>query len=454
LEAAEALGTVAVRPQVEVFELLSRLVAKSMVLAEESRENKTSVVRYRFLETIRQYAEEKLVEADEAEMVRTHHRDWYLGLAEQGLQGMEAADQRLWWDRLELEHDNLNAALTWSAADPNGSQGLLRLAGLLGRFWEARGHGSEGIGWLEMALAQSDTTPSSVRARALNWLGQLESRNGNIERATPSLEESVLQARTVRDQRVLSMALRHLSVAVRGMGNQARALLLIEEAVAVSRAEGYQREIAWNLGVLGSSLAFAGLLDAVEPVLLESIAVGRASGDITPVLASTGALARLYLMLGDLPRARRTVEETLALSGQTDVKLPIAELLVVLGDVASAERDWESADNWYRRALSVASVLAARGMIAHALRQYAAMCAARGNPHGAARILGATSPVRHFPGSVMMNLKVAQDDIVAATRQTLGEDAFEVAWAKGESITLEQATAEILSEDNDKFSHQ
>jgi tetratricopeptide (TPR) repeat protein len=249
------------------------------------------------------------------------------------------------------------------------------------------------------------------------------------------------------------MALRHLSIAVRALGNQARALLLIEEAVAVSRAEGYQREIAWNLGVLGSSLAFAGLLDAVEPVLLESIAVGRASGDITPVLASTGALARLYLMLGDLTRARRTVQETLALSGQTDVKLPIADLLVVLGDVASAERDWESADDWYRRALSVASVLAARGMIAHALRQYAAMCAARGNPHGAARILGATSPVRDFPGSVMMNLEGAQDDIVAATRQTLGEDAFEVAWAEGESITLEHATAEILSEDNKKF-HQ
>jgi tetratricopeptide (TPR) repeat protein len=249
------------------------------------------------------------------------------------------------------------------------------------------------------------------------------------------------------------MALRHLSIAVRAMGHQARALLLIEEAVAVSRAEGYQREIAWNLGVLGSSLAFAGLLDAVEPVLLESIAVGRASGDITPVLASTGALARRYLMLGDLTHARRTVQETLALSGQTDVKLPIADLLVVLGDVASAERDWESADDWYRRALSVASVLAARGMIAHALRQYAAMCAARGNPHGAARILGATSPVRDFPGSVMMNLEGAQDDIVAATRQTLGEDAFEVAWAEGESITLEHATAEILSEDNKKF-HQ
>jgi len=116
-----------------------------MVLVEEPHEHEPRVVRYRFLETIRQFAEEKLVEAEEAEVVRTRHRDWYLRLAEQALEAMEGADQKRWWDRLDLEHDNIRVALAWSAADPHGSQALLRLTGLLGRFWQERGYASEGL---------------------------------------------------------------------------------------------------------------------------------------------------------------------------------------------------------------------------------------------------------------------------------------------------------------------
>jgi predicted ATPase len=445
LEAAEALGVDAERRGEDVLELLSRLVAKSMVLVEGPRENEPNVLRYRFLETIRQYAEEKLVDVGDAALARTRHRDWYLGLAEQGLEGMEGADQKRWWDRLDLEHDNLRVALTWSAADPNGSEALLRFAGVLGRFWFSCGYASEGIGWLEMALARSDPTPSSVRARALNWLGELEAWNGNVERARPSLEESVAQARTVGDRRVLSLALRHLSVALLSTGDQAEARRRIEEAVAVSREEGSKREIAWNLSALAATLASAGDSEAIEPLLLEAIAIGRQSGDITPVLASSRSLARLYLMRGDLARARRVIHEALALAGQ-DVKLPIHGLLVTLGDLATAARDWDGADHWYRRALSVASLVAARGIMAQALRHYAAMCAMRGDARGAVRIFGAVSFVHDFPSSTMIDLPAAEADIVAAARRTLGEEEFAVAWVGGQSTTLEQATAEILGD--------
>jgi predicted ATPase len=134
LEAAEALGSDLERAQADVFELLSRLVSKSMVLAEDSGDDEPSTLRYRFLETIRQYAEEKLREAGEAEAIRTRHQDWYVRLAEQAMLGMEGAEQKRWWDRLELEQGNLRVALTWSAADQD-REPLLHLAGLLGRFW-------------------------------------------------------------------------------------------------------------------------------------------------------------------------------------------------------------------------------------------------------------------------------------------------------------------------------
>ena len=434
-----------------MFELLSRLVAKSMVLVEEPGDNEPGAVRYRFLETIRQYADEKLVQAGEAaEAVRRRHRDWYLDLAERAVDGMEGADQKQWLDRLELEHDNLRAALTWSAASPHGSDALLPLAGLLGRFWQARSYSSEGIAWLEMALAQSETTPSSARARALNWLGVLEVSNGNAARGDTYLEESVAVARAVGDRRVLSLALHFRSMAQLASGDASRTVSLAEEALAVSREEGYQPEIAICLNVLAESLLSAGQLEAVEPLLLEGIAVSRQSGAVRPVISSFRILALLRWTRGDLARARQTAQEALELARHVPLAGPVNMnmLLCMLGNLASAEQDWAAAEGWYRQALSVASRGTARGGIANTLRCFAVMCAARGDPRRAVRMFGATEGLHNFgeaARTMPIDLRAAELDSITAARRTLGEDAFAAAWADGQSITLEEAMAEILS---------
>jgi non-specific serine/threonine protein kinase len=443
LEAAEAVGADAVRPEESVFEVLGQLVAKSMVLVEKPRETTPNMVRYRLLETIRQYAEEKLVEVGEADLARTAHRDWCLSFAEQGVEGMEGADQRLWWDRLNVEHDNFRMALTWSAAVPDESTPLLRLAGLLGRFWALNGFASEGVRWLELALAQSDPTPSADRARALDWLGALEQFNGHVERARSLLEESVAQARSVWNRRVLQRALRHLSGALRSLGDVERAWTLIDEAIAICRDEGLTSQLAWSLVFAAEHLESAGQLERVEPLLLESVSAGRQSGAMTSVVASTGALARLYIGRADLARARRTVDEALALAGHLGMHLPIVSLLITRGDVASAEHDRESADDWYRQALGAASQVGARGTAALALRHYAAMCAARGDAGRAARIVGVTSSIGQTP-LVHQPIPLNDDDITAAARRALGEDAFAVAWAEGRTMTLEQAVTLLV----------
>jgi non-specific serine/threonine protein kinase len=440
LEAAEAVGADTVRREESVFEVLGQLVAKSMVLVEKPRETTPNIVRYRLLETIRQYAEEKLDEAGEADLARAGHRDWCLSFAEQGVEGMEGADQKLWWDRLNVEHDNLRLALTWSAAVPDESTRLLRLAGLLGRFWSLNGFASEGVRWLELALAQSDPTPSADRARALDWLGALEQFNGHVERACSLLEESVAQARSVGDRRLLTRALRHHSRALRSLGDVERATLLIEESVAISRAEGFASSLAWSLVFAAEHLESAGHLERVEPLLLESVSAGRRSGAMTSMLASTGALARLYIGRGDFTRARRTVDEALALAGQLGMHLPMVSLLITRGDVASAEHDWERADDWYRQALSAASLVGERGTAALGLRHYAAMCAARGDPARAARIVGAISWIGQAPLHIQP-IPLTDDEIIATVRRTLGEGAFAVAWAEGRTMTLEQAVS-------------
>src|SRR5205823_7140008 len=115
----------------EVLDLLASLVEKSLVLYEE-REGEG---RYRLLETVRQYARDRLLEAGEAAAVRGRHRDWFLALAEQAEPELRGPEQVVWLERLEREHDNLRAALAWSGAQGEGEAGL-RLGGALKRFWE------------------------------------------------------------------------------------------------------------------------------------------------------------------------------------------------------------------------------------------------------------------------------------------------------------------------------
>jgi tetratricopeptide (TPR) repeat protein len=303
-----------------------------MVLVEEPPEAEPGALRYRLLEPIRQLAEEQLLAAGEAAVVGARHRDWYLGLAEQALDGMEGPDQRRWWDRLDLEHDNLLAALAWSAADPAGAPALLRLAGRLGRYWQARGLAREGIRWPERALARSEATPSADRARALNWLGQLEIvGSGNVARVRPLLEQSIAAARAVGDRRLLSMALRHLGQGLLAFGRPAEARRRFEQALAVSRVAGPPREIAWNLSVLGVTLTAEGQREAPDALLRESIALGRRAGDDTPVIASLRALAELYRARGDVARGRSAAREALAIARRLGVGLWSLSLLVTLG---------------------------------------------------------------------------------------------------------------------------
>jgi non-specific serine/threonine protein kinase len=442
LEAAEALGADAAQPEADVFELLSHLVAKSMVLVDRPPGTRPTAVRYRLLETIRQYAEEKLVEAGEANLVRARHRDWFMSFAERAMEEMEGVEQKLWWDRLDLELDNLRMALTWSASDPADSTHLLRLAGLLGRFWALHGLAGEGIRWLEGALAQSPTTPTSDRARALDGLGAFELFNGHIEQAWSLLDESVAQARTVGDRRVLTVALQHLSSALRSMGNVAGAQQLIEEATAINRQEGFASHLAWSLVYAARCLADAGHFESIEPLLLESVSAGRQSGAITSMLASTGALAQLYMLRGDLSRARRTVDEAIALAGQVGIPLPTISLLITRGDIAAAELDWPSASLWYRQALRTATLAGARGVVAVALRHYAALCVALGEPARAVRIFGATASIRKAP--LLIHIPMVDEDIIATARRTLSDDAFAMAWTEGQSMTLEQVMSQIV----------
>jgi non-specific serine/threonine protein kinase len=446
VEAAESVAADQLHASAEVVEQLGSLVAKSMVLVEEPPKAEPGTVRYRCLETIRQFAEEQLVASGTAVAVRALHRDWYLHFAEQSLDGVQGPNPKPWLQRLDLEHDNLLAALGFSAAVSDSAGKLLRLAGLLGPYWQARGLlVREGIGWLEAALAHAHRSPSAERVRALIWLGELEAGGGNSARIQV-LQDSVAEARAVGDQRLLSMATSHLGRALLSVGRHTEAHRLLEEALALSRAADLPRDVALNQSWLGVTLIAESQLDAAEVLLLESVAVGRQAGYEFPVVWSLRALAELYRARGDFARGRSVAREGLAIARRVDADLwSVSLLLLTLGDLDAADGDWTGAGSSYRQGLQQVSHTAPL-LVAETLRRYAACCVARGDFLSAARFYGTASNVATHSWSLVYEPPARDEDVIDTMRQELGAASFAAAWAEGAARTLEETITEILRE--------
>jgi predicted ATPase/class 3 adenylate cyclase len=367
LDAAQA---VCAEPLGEVLDTLARLADKSLVTVDESRE--AAEARYRLLETIRQYARDKLLASGESERIRDRHLEHYLRFAEEAEPHLRTADQLAWLERLETEHDNLRAALAWSVESANAERAL-RLAGAAAYFWELRGrYWSEGHRWLDEALALSShrqgpgvvETQAAPRAKALYAVGRLlfaargepsGSREiveaslrswrelgdkwwiavalehvgfmliweGDLQTARARLDEGVTLARQVEDQWPLALCLIRLSGAL-GPTDMAGAHRAREEAVAIARSVGDKSLLSQGLEGLAFLYALEGNLAAAGPLAAEALSEARAIGAVTQIFLSLLVLAIIASLQGDQGAARGHCLELFALarqSGSTNVQL-------------------------------------------------------------------------------------------------------------------------------------
>jgi predicted ATPase/class 3 adenylate cyclase len=329
LEDVEAVCVGGGIDRAEVVTLLRRLVATSWVMRERAGDR----AAYRLLETSRQYALDKLVSSSEAQRFRSTHAEWFTELAETGAGSMLGGpDQTRWFDRMGSELDNFRTALAWSLGDGDPALGL-RLGVALSRFWEVRGHWSEGLGWLEDALARAPDAEDGLRGRALVAASFLAFYRGRLESARSMVTEGLAAAIRAHDRTTEARGLRFEAVIEQRMGERAAAIDAAEKAVELSRSEGEAADLAFALQVLGRLVVDLDR-DEARARYEEGLEVARKAEDAVSQIYLLYALGRVHVRAGDNERARELYLEALDLSQRVGERWMAMNVLVGLSQVS------------------------------------------------------------------------------------------------------------------------
>jgi DNA-binding CsgD family transcriptional regulator/tetratricopeptide (TPR) repeat protein len=408
LEAIEAICVAKGDLPVDALEGVSSLLDKSLLRQEEGLEGEP---RFVMLETIHEFARERLEASGEAEEIKRLHAEYFLALAEGAEPELTGPDQLACLERLEAEHDNMRAALQWSVEKE--PETALRLAGKLARFWEIRSDISEGSRWLEAALRQSarpDTvTQAATRAKALTGAGTFAWHRGDYDKAT----------------------------ALHG-----QALKLYKEL-------GDDSGVAFSLMCLGAQYNEPGDHERAAPFFEGALALSRRIGDRPNIANTLLNLADVERMRGNYERAKTLGMESMALAREMEDKWQLARIVVWVGLLtvfSGDERDL--AEGFLKEALVLSWELGNWTSGAYCLEGFAGLAAAKAQGGRAARLWGAAEALRKTIGDPLsIEGRLYFERSMVAARAQLGEAAWEAALAEGRAMGLEEAVEYALSED-------
>jgi predicted ATPase/DNA-binding CsgD family transcriptional regulator len=481
LSAVEAVSAALGDEPGSVLDGMASLIDKSLLRQSEPEGEQP---RYVMLETIREYGWEALTASGEIETTRKAHAAYYLALAKEAAPQLLGPQLAAWMRRLELELDNLRAAMGW-LLERGEAATVLRMATALGLFWQLHYSYHEAWNVLSRALAGSEEVPVQVRARALVAAGWMALLLGHFERAEVLCQESLALSRTIGDTAGMGHAVFRLAMSADQSGDLAAARTRYKESIALNREAGNKTLSAWSLTLdayvalsqgeyagirarLEESLALfrelgnpfgtaytlyylalyaingPGDLDLAQGHLLaeESLALFRdiSSRNYEPLALAT--LGEITFLQGDTTTARLLLEQSCTRYRELGYELRIARTLTLLGKVLVAEGDLAEARAVYEESLILEKRVNAEYSfldIAPALEGLAAVVAAQGEPTWAARLLGRAEAQRETIGTPLPpRYRADYDHAVALARSQLAEPSLAAAWAEGRAMTLEQ----------------
>jgi predicted ATPase/DNA-binding CsgD family transcriptional regulator/DNA-binding XRE family transcriptional regulator len=420
---------------------LATLVDKSLVRVNPAG-------RYEMHELLRQFAADKLLESDLADETRNRQLRFFLELAEQLERQQFGLLQLAAFDQLEIELDNVRAALDWAAQVGDAESGL-RLAGALGWFWNRRAHWHEGRERLVTFLSAGSHAPVAARAKALHHILELSCELSDREYAISLRPEALMLVREVDDLRIKAWLLSSVGFT---SYTQSEWRTYYEDALALFRQIGDQRGSRETMVRLAMGLLNRGDFVPAGELIEEGIRLARQAGDKSVLafwLCLSGSKDSFFQRKID----QRTVykyQEALELCRELRYKNGVVWALIGLAEIAYMQGEYGQARVFYEQSLLLGQHIGSKGFIIDCLLGLAKIHCAHAEPERAARVLGATSDLifRMWSGPSNTSEIYRRDceDIQSAARAQLGEAAFAVAFAEGQAMTLDRAIAETLSD--------
>jgi non-specific serine/threonine protein kinase len=431
----------------QVLDLLASLVGKSLVMAETLQGNEA---RYRLLETIRQYAAEKLIASGARAEACDHFLDCYASVADEIGPKLFGQFQQAWFAWVETEHDNFRVALGWALERQHIAAGL-RIATALCQFWLTRDYVREGFTWLERFLSQSDSSiPLAIHVNALTFATFLASFLSDVFTAAAwsGRAMALCEAGGAEGQALLGFALAGVDSAVEASGDHEAAYDIAEREIELDRASGDPLLLGMALFTQGMRAIMLGKVEAARAYLDEAMAVARRDGD--PYRVAHGLNA-----MGDLARVEGHFAQAASLHGQS---LTGFRDLGATRDIPNVERhlayailrggDTARANALFRQSLETLRARDNRSGMLRGLLGFAAWAAAAGMAEASARlsgfVLGKRDALRLSFDSGDAADKADYEHLTGQVRAQLGEGGFETAQAEGRAFTLDQAVRYAL----------
>lgn len=445
LTAAEAVVRgVGPDPSLDVVNGMASLVDKSLLRQEE----KAGELRFRMLETIREYALERLTAAGEAVRFHRANAEYYLALAEQTEPGLVGGShQAEWLDRLTEDHDNLRAVLAWFARHGPADYGL-RLAAALARFWRVRGYFAEGrermVELLALPMAQ---TRSPTRAKVLHAAGLFASHQGEYVQARALFEESLDINRELGDGGGVGWALIDLGIVTRYEGKHAVAKSLLEESLALVKQTGDTKGMAAALGNLGLIARDVGDADLAESHLEKSLALWRDLGDRVGIGWTLTGLAMIARAKGKFDVAKVCTDESLAVWRELGDRQNTANVLSTAARLARDQGEYASARARLAESLLIFKDLGDRRGLAFVLEGFAGLAADEAQPFRAQCLAESAAALRRIIGaSPPPAWRADLERSLEAVSRGVRRDTIQEANARGRSMTLPEAIAFALED--------
>jgi predicted ATPase/class 3 adenylate cyclase len=390
--------------ELDTLDGLESLLEKSLLRQEEGVGGEP---RFVMLETIHEFAREKLRESGEAEELRRLHAEYFLAMAEESELHLTGSEQVAWFERLEAEHDNLRVTLSWSLESGDVELGL-KLAGAIENYWVYRGHLSEAARWLEQALERSEEVPAAVRAKALNAAGSLAIFLGSHERTDAFLQEAAALYLELGDERGVARARGRLGHSAADQGDWQRAETLYRESLELGRELQYEDLVTTSLINLGWAALCQENYEQATGFCGEALALALENRNKTAVGAASTNLGWAELGKGDHARAAGLFRESLSQFRELNNPVDIAECLEGFAGVAGA----------------------------------------RGEGERAARLYGVADSLRESLGAPLLpGDRPRYERHLSLARSLLDEAAWKQAWDEGRAMTVEDATAYALEDE-------